>query len=59
MSRGKKTEAEKMQYRITKRLNKIKEELKAIGHIVDDIEYIDLWSHKLFKHADNLEKGKS
>jgi hypothetical protein len=59
MSRGKKTEAEKMQYQITRRLNKIKEELKAIGHIIDDIEDIDQWSHKLYKHADKLEKGKS
>jgi hypothetical protein len=59
MSRGKKTEAEKMQYQITRRLNKIKKELKAIGHIVDDIEYIDQWSHKLYKHADKLEKEKS
>lgn len=47
-----------MQYQITKRLNKIKEELKAIDRIVDDIEHIDQWSHKLYKHADKLEKDR-
>ena len=59
MSRGKKTEAEKMQYQITTRLNKIKKELKAISHIEDDIEYIDQWSHKLYMHAKKLEEEKS
>jgi hypothetical protein len=58
MGRGKKTEAEEMQRQITTRLNKIKEELKAIGRIADDIEHINQWSHKLYDHANKLEKGE-
>ncbi len=58
MSRGKKSEAEKIQLQITKRIRKIEAKLKAIGDIKDDIKYIDEWSHKLYEHGNKLEKEK-
>ena len=56
MGKGKRTESEKIQQRITIRLRKIEEKLKAIGNIEKDIKYIDEWSHKLYKHSNRLEK---
>ncbi len=58
MSRKKRTESEKIQQRITKRLRAIEDKLKAIGNIKEDITYIDEWSHKLYKHSNKLEKEK-